>query len=83
MRPKIDRETADEIRRLYRAGTPGKALAFRFSISKSTVSTIIRNKIWKDAQWQAELSSFDPRSPTRAPGAGTVSWFGNRYVVVS
>jgi hypothetical protein len=74
---------ADEIRRLYRAGAPGKVLAHRFNLAKSTVSSIIRNRTWKDPTWQAELSSFDPRSPTRGPGAGTVTWFGKAYVVAS
>jgi DNA invertase Pin-like site-specific DNA recombinase len=47
MRPKIDQEKADLIRQLYRAGTPGKILAYQFGLNKSTVSMIVNNKIWQ------------------------------------
>jgi len=76
MKPKLNQETAARIRALYRTGVPGKILAHRFDIAGSTVSMIIRNRTWKDPAWQAELSLFDPRSPTRSPGAGIAFWCG-------
>lgn len=54
MRRKIDQETADRIRELFRDGAPGKVLAHQFGIGKSTVSMIVNNLIWvkekEDAQ---------------------------------
>jgi len=74
MRPKLNQMSVRIIRDLYRAGASGKDLAFLYGVSKSTISGLINNKTWKDSRWQAELLSFDPRSPTRSPGAGTASY---------
>jgi hypothetical protein len=64
---KIDLPTAETIRRLYRAGTPGKILAWRFGLNKSTISMIVNDRIWSSA----------PPSPTPGPGDGIATCSGN------
>lgn len=50
MRPKIDLETAEEIRRRIRAGATQKEITYETGLAKSTVSMIVANKIWKKEQ---------------------------------
>ena len=48
MKPKINQQIADDIRRRFRAGEPGKIIAHSLGITKSNVSMIVNNKIWKE-----------------------------------
>jgi IS30 family transposase len=65
MRPKITRYEATRIRQLYRSGIGCKILAHRFGVANSTISSVVRNRTWKDPVWAAELLLFDTRSPAR------------------
>jgi hypothetical protein len=48
--PKLTQEKADEIRRRFFVDRAlGKVIAHEFGVSKSTVSEIVRDKIWKGA----------------------------------
>lgn len=47
MKPKITYEQAEEIRRLFREGVPGKEIAHQYGVTKSTVSMIVNDKIWR------------------------------------
>jgi DNA-binding NarL/FixJ family response regulator len=44
---KIDRQIAEEIRALVRQGVTQKEIAYRVGLSKSTVSMIVANKVWR------------------------------------
>lgn len=44
---KITKEIADEIRHFSKSGLSYKNLMMKFSLSKTTISYIINNKIWK------------------------------------
>jgi hypothetical protein len=45
---KIDRQIAEEIRALVREGMTQKEVSYRVGLSKSTVSMIVANKVWRD-----------------------------------
>ena len=50
MKPKINQQIADDIRRRFRAGEPGKVIAHSCGVTKSTVSMIVNDRIWKDGE---------------------------------
>ena len=50
MRPKIDLQKAEEIRHCVREGISQKEMTYRTGLTKSTVSMIVANKIWKNNQ---------------------------------
>lgn len=46
MKPKIDFQIAELIRKRYRQGVPGKILAYRYGLTKSSISYIVNNRSW-------------------------------------
>jgi dTDP-4-dehydrorhamnose reductase len=48
MVPKLDLDAARQIRQRYAAGETGKVLAYKYGVSKSTISMVVKQRIWRD-----------------------------------
>jgi hypothetical protein len=48
MVPKLDLDAARQIRERYAAGETGKVLAYKYGVSKSTISMVVKQRIWRD-----------------------------------